>query len=176
MIVLLSKLKSQAKLLRSRNLLQKPLQITCPMTVILPFLQILRTVPTSLGVNTPRSSDSDVKRAISRLCSTKPIGPHEIPNFIIKGCCEIFIPFLRYIFNLTLSTGRFLLLWKHTAVIPVFKQSSTALVVNYRRISILNKCSEALYPITFFNFKSKLLRNQQGFLKSKSTATNLITY
>jgi hypothetical protein len=40
-------------------------------------------------LNIPYISDSDVQRAISRLRSTKCVGPDEIPNFIIKGCSEV---------------------------------------------------------------------------------------
>jgi hypothetical protein len=37
-------------------------------------------------LNTPYISDSEVQRAISRLRSTKCVGPDKIPDFIIKGC------------------------------------------------------------------------------------------
>jgi hypothetical protein len=49
----------------------------------------------------------------------------EIPNFIIKGCADIFIPLLRHIFNLSLSTGKFPSLWKHATVVPVFKKRNS---------------------------------------------------
>jgi hypothetical protein len=52
-------------------------------------------------------SDLDVKQPISCLCSTKCIRPDEVPNFIIKGCFEIFAPLLSHIFNLSVLTGSF---------------------------------------------------------------------
>jgi hypothetical protein len=41
-------------------------------------------------LNIPHTSKPDVKRSISRLRSTKCVGPGEDPNFITKGCSEIF--------------------------------------------------------------------------------------
>jgi hypothetical protein len=81
---------------------------------------------------------TDVKRAISHLRWTKSVGPDEIPNFIIKGSSDIFIPLLRHIFNLSLSIGKFPSSWKQVAVVPILKKGNRALVVNYRSISILN--------------------------------------
>jgi hypothetical protein len=69
-------------------------------------------------------------------------GTGEIPNFIMKGCSEIFTPLLRHIFNLSLLTGKFPSLWKQAALIPIFKEGNRALVGNYRPISILNNFSE----------------------------------
>jgi hypothetical protein len=87
---------------------------------------------------------------------------------------------LRHIFNLSLSTGKFPSLWKQAAVIPIFEKGNRALLVNYRPISILNNFSKIFESIIHdhlsFHFKFKLHLNQHGFLKSKSTATNLVTY
>jgi hypothetical protein len=128
-------------------------------------------------LNVPYIYDSDVKCAISHLRSTKSVGPDEIPNFIIKGCSDIFIPLLRHIFNLSLSTGKFPSLWKQAAVVPIFKKGNR---VNYRPISILNNFSKIFESIIHdhlsFHSKFKLHTNEHGFLNSKSTATNLVTY
>jgi hypothetical protein len=109
--------------------------------------------------------------------STKSAGPDEIPNFIIKVCSDIFIPLLHHVFNLSLSTMKFPSLWKQAAVIPIFKRT---LVVNYIPTSISNNFSKFFESIIHhhisFHFKFKLHPNQHGFLKSKYTATNLLTY
>jgi hypothetical protein len=61
--------------------------------------------------------DSDIRRAIRRLKSTKLVGPNGIPSFIIKGCSEIFVPVIKHIFNLRLSNGFFSSLWKESAAV-----------------------------------------------------------
>jgi hypothetical protein len=165
------KLKLETKLLCSRKILQKPLQSTFPTYLIYPLLLILRTILTSLV----RFSEYSLyfwltlSETLSRLRSTKCVGPDEIPNFKIKGCSEIFTPLLRHIFNLSLLTGKFTSLWKQSAVISIFKTRNRALAVNYRPISILKSFSGIFVSITHdhlsFNFKSKLHPNQHDFVK-----------
>jgi hypothetical protein len=58
-------------------------------------------------LNVPFVFDSDVRREIRRLKSTKSVGPDDIPSFIIKACSEIFVPVLKHIFNISLSNGVF---------------------------------------------------------------------
>jgi hypothetical protein len=114
----------------------------------------------SYFLNIPHVSDSDTERAISRLRSTKCVGPDEIPNFIIKGCSEILTPFLCHIFNLSLLTVKFPSLWKKAAGVPIFKKGNRALVGNYRPMSNLNNFSKIFESIIHdhlsFYFKFKL--------------------
>jgi hypothetical protein len=166
------------KLLRSSNLLQNPQQTTFPPFLTHPLLHTRNNsdLTSSDFLNIPYISDSDVTRAISRLRSTKCVRPHEIPNFIITGCCEIFTPLLRYIFNLSLLTGKFPSLGKQAAVVPTFKNGNTALVGNYRPTSILNNFSKisesSFHNHLYFDFKSKLHPNQHGSVKPKYTINN----
>jgi hypothetical protein len=71
-------------------------------------------------------------------------------------------------------------LWKQAAVVPVFKKGKTSSVGNYRPITILNNFSKVFEfikhdHVSYF-FKSKLSSSQHGFIKSKSTFTNLVTF
>jgi hypothetical protein len=43
-------------------------------------------------------SDFDVQNAIKRLRPTKAVGLDGIPSYVIKGCSEMFVPVLRFIF------------------------------------------------------------------------------
>jgi hypothetical protein len=128
-------------------------------------------------VKVPLIFDSDVKQAFHRLKSTKCVGLDDIPSFIIKGCSEIFVPVLKHIFNLSLSNGIFLSLWKDEAAVPIFKKGSSALVTNYIPISLLNNPSKVFEIIIHDHFSyyliSKLQPSQHGFITPKSTVTNL---
>jgi hypothetical protein len=125
-------------------------------------------------------SDSDVFKAIKRVGPSKSVGIDKIPAFIVNGCSEIFIPFLKFIFNLSLSERSFPTLWKQAAVIAVLKKANGASVYNYRPISILNAFSKifefVIQEHVSYCFKSKLNPSQHGFMKSKSTATNRVCY
>jgi hypothetical protein len=86
----------------------------------------------------------EVSKAMKRLKPTYCVGLDDIPSFIIKGCSDIFIPLLAYIFNLSGSSETLPSLWKEIAVVPVFKKDSSAMVSNYRPmcIYILNNLSK----------------------------------
>jgi hypothetical protein len=80
-------------------------------------------------------SNSDVQNAIKRLRPSKSVGLDGIPCFVIKGCSEMFVPVLRFIFNLSLSQNTFPNVWKQAAIVPVFKKGKTSSVGNYRPIA-----------------------------------------
>jgi hypothetical protein len=48
-------------------------------------------------------SDSDVIKAIQLVRPSKSVGVDDVPEFIIKGCTDIFVPIIKHIFNLILS-------------------------------------------------------------------------
>jgi hypothetical protein len=132
-------------------------------------LLIYSNFPPSLDfLNPPCFSDSDVEEAIFRLCSTKCIGPDEIPNFIIKGCSHIFTSFLRQTFSDSF-TWKFLSLCKQSDVASIFKKGNRTLVNNYRSILIVNNSSKIFRSIyILFNFEFEPHPNQYIFVKSNS--------
>jgi hypothetical protein len=48
-----------------------------------------------------------------------------VPSFVVKGCTEIFIPVLNFIFNLTLHQTTFPHMWKESAVVHVSKKGKS---------------------------------------------------
>jgi hypothetical protein len=97
---------------------------------------------------------------------------------IIKGCSVFFIPILRHIFNLSLSQQYLPIVWKESAVVPIFKRGSHAAVSNYRPILFLSNFSKLFEFITHDHVLhyAKLNPSQHGFTKSRSTVTNLLTF
>ena len=65
-------------------------------------------------------------------------------------------------------------------VVPIFKRGEREHVENYRPISILSvfgKIFESLiYPLIYAQFKSSISDHQHGFIKGRSTTTNLVAY
>jgi hypothetical protein len=56
---------------------------------------------------------------------------------MLKIVANIIAPSLTYIFNLSLSTGIFIDIWKNARVNPTYKEGSRRNMGNYRPISIL---------------------------------------
>jgi hypothetical protein len=95
---------------------------------------------------------SDTHKAIKRLRPSKSVGIDGIHAFIIKGCSDILMPVLKFIFNLIFSQPILPTLWKQVTIILNFKKRKTTLMNNYRRISVLStlpKYSKLTYKSTF---------------------------
>jgi hypothetical protein len=123
-------------------------------------------------------SNSDVHNTMKRLQPTKSVRLDGISSYVTKGCSEIVVPVLKFIFNLSPSQNTFPNLWKQAAVVR-FQKGTTSSVGNYRPIAILSnffKVSELIiHDISHF-LKSKLNPSQNDFIKSKSTITNSVNF
>jgi hypothetical protein len=128
----------------------------------------------------PSISEFDILRAIKRLKPSKSAGPDDISSFIIKGCSTIFASLLKYSFELSLSQEHFPTQCKIVITVPILKKSNSSFVSNYRPISLLNNFSKVFEFVVHsqmsYYFTSKLNPNQHGFVKMKSTTTNLVAY
>ena len=84
---------------------------------------------------------------------------------------------LRILFNISLSTNSFPKMWKEVKICPVFKKGNTSDIKNYRPIATLScpaKIFESIIYKHIYNYvRNKISHRQHGFLKNKSTATNL---
>ncbi|CAK1592771.1 unnamed protein product [Parnassius mnemosyne] len=126
------------------------------------------------------SHKKTVYKYLKRLDKNKGAGPDRIhPVFINICACSLSKP-LTIIFNESLRSGVFPEKWKITKVVPVFKNGDSKNVINYRPISILSAFSKifeaVVYPYLSSYFKPYLSENQHGFVKNRSTITNLISY
>jgi hypothetical protein len=69
---------------------------------------------------------------------------------------------------------------KQAAIIPVLKKSKSTSVSYYRPISLLSNFSKIFEFVIYDNVshyhKSKISHHQDGFSKTKSTSTSLVTY
>lgn len=139
--------------------------------------------PTLLGVpclSLTSFTPQDVMSALNKLKPKRSIGSDNIPPYILKGCSELFVEPLLFIFNLVLSSSIFPTRWKHAKIIPIFKKGERDIIKNYRPISILPapvKVFESILYLKLFNHVKKYLSNRQhGFVPGKSINSNLLNF
>lgn len=123
---------------------------------------------------------NEVEIAIKKLKSKSTAGPDMIPPFIIKGCANILIDPLLYIYNLSIKTSLFPSAWKVSRVCPVLKSGHRSAITNYRPISILSSVAK-VFEFILYNRMSIFIKQiisecQHGFVPNRSTVTNLINF
>ena len=98
----------------------------------------------------------------------------------LKRCAQTLVIPLQILYNASLKSGTFPSKWKPSYIIPIFKSGSRNSIENYRGISILSafgKLFESL--VTNFltaQFSNYISPKQHGFMKSRSTSTNLLEF
>lgn len=104
-----------------------------------------------------------------------------LSNHILKQIIDYILVPLVHIFNLSLSTGIFPNLFKHTLIIPLYKNGEKQNCSNYRPISLtytLSKVLEKCLKTRLYNFLEKsniFSENQFGFRQNKGTSIALQT-
>lgn len=122
----------------------------------------------------------DILSKIKLIDVNKGAGPDQIPPSFVKRCGKELCTPLCIIFNKSLTNGVFPDRWKIAHIIPIFKSGDKSRCENYRPISILSyfaKLFESLVNTHLYNhFKPLISENQHGFVKGRSTVTNLLVY
>lgn len=125
-------------------------------------------------------SDRDIMTKIKLLDASKGAGPDQIPPSFVKRCGKELCTPLSIIFNKSLTNGVFPSRWKMAHIVPIFKNGDKSRCENYRPISILScfaKLFESLVHTQLYShFKPLIPENQHGFIKGRSTVTNLLVY
>ena len=131
------------------------------------------------NLNSVEISRKDITDGLSNLKVDRSAGPDGIPNIFLVNCASSLDFPLFLIFNKSLSTGVFPMAWKKSKIIPIFKKGSKNLITNYRPISILSaipKLFEQLVaPCITRAFENAFAPEQHGFVRHKSTVSNLAT-
>lgn len=107
-------------------------------------------------------------------------GHDRIPSFIVRDCKHVFVTPLSILFNLSLKTHTFPEVWKLAKICPVLKGGDASVMTNYRAISILCNFAKvfemSVYTCIYPLLQDSISLHQHGFVKSRSTATNLVTF
>ena len=120
----------------------------------------------------------DIRIILDHLDVSKATGPDNIPGRVLKECAREIAPSLTKLCNLSLSLGEFPSQWKRANVVPVYKKGDRNLCDNYRPVSLLCITSKILEKAVFNKLSdillSKLSKIQHGFLRGRSTITQLL--
>lgn len=134
-----------------------------------------QTSLTSVHINT-----DSVTEKIQRLKDDYSSGPDGLPAIVLKKCVESLVQPLTALFQLSISRGIFPQLWKDSYIIPIHKHGNKNEVSNYRpiaKLSCIPKLFESIvYDNLFFHCKQIFSSKQHGFLKGRSTTTNLTEF
>lgn len=122
----------------------------------------------------------EVFKQLGSLDIKKGAGPDGIPNIFLKGCAAGLCEPITHIFNKSVKTGVFPKQWKLSYITPIHKSGTRSNVANYRPVciqsSIAKLFEKIILPQVTFTFKNVISTKQHGFIKGRSTSTNLYTY
>lgn len=125
-------------------------------------------------------SQNDVLLALEKLDVSKGPGTDNIPPLFLRECADSLLTPLTIIFNKSLSESTFPEAWKSASITPIFKAGNNRAVENYRGVSILcclAKVFEQLVHEVLYAASRPLISDfQHGFVKRRSTTTNLMSY
>jgi hypothetical protein len=125
-------------------------------------------------------TEQKVLASIKNCKSSFAAGPDGLHSFFLKRIgLQIARP-LALIFNLSMETGVLPKMWLEALIVPTAKSRKRHLVTEYRPISLTCVCSKLMESIvrdevaSFLNKNSLLTPHQHGFMKKKSTFTQLL--
>ena len=121
-----------------------------------------------------------ILKAAKKLKNNCVAGPDDVPAFIIKDSISCLLVPLCHIFNLILETGSYPTIWKSSRLCPVHKSGDRNKIDNYRPIALLCNFAKlfesVLSDIMYSHVRNGIIVEQHGFLKGKSTTTNLYEF
>lgn len=142
------------------------------------FSYMNSTAQTSL-THVDISLDSVIDK-IHKLNDDYSSGPDGFPAIVLKKCFQSLAHPLTALFQLSISSGIFPKIWKESFIIPIHKKGGKSDISNYRpiaKLSCIPKLFESIvYDSMYFHCKPIFSEVQHGFLKGRSTTTNLTDF
>lgn len=115
------------------------------------------------------------------LPSKNSTSPDNIPYIVLKNCADSLAPILTDLFRSILDDGHIPAIWQKSIIIPIYKKGEKTDPKNYRPISLTSTVCRVFERILhekiteFLNKKSFFNENQFGFLKNRSTTSQLLS-
>lgn len=131
-------------------------------------------------LDTVELSYSEVHTILKQLDPNSAMGVDGLHPHLLKSCAAALSHPLHIIFCQSLTEGKLPLPWKHSLIVPIFKNGSRHDPKNYRPVSLTSvpcKCLErvifkGLY--SFFSENNILTEEQYGFRPGRSTEDQLL--
>ena len=134
----------------------------------------------SICLNDLNLSLPDIESFLNYCPDTSNTGPDNIPSFVLSHCSDIISPLVYDLFAWILKHKNWPSQWKTSFVTPLYKSDARNDITNYRPISILPRISlileRILFNFTYPKVRHLIKRQQHGFMKSRSTISQLIIY
>lgn len=122
-------------------------------------------------------SESKVLRLLKKLDPSKSAGPDNLSAPFIINTAEALAKPVSLLFTRSLRECCVPNVWKRAYITPVFKKGSRSIISNYRPISKLCLLAKALEDVVYEQLypaiSSSLHPSQHGFLRGRSTVSNL---
>ena len=144
---------------------------------------VAHSAPLQCEVSTIRLSDlslslSDVRYLLECSDDSNAVSADGIPSFLLYQCSNILCTPVFELFNWILKNQHWPDIWKQANVTPLHKSGAHNDIANYR--PILPRLSLILERILFNNIYPKIRHlvklEQHGFMKSRSTVSQMIMY
>ena len=127
----------------------------------------------------PPVMEEDIIKIMAKFKNKFTAGPDMVPSFMVRDCRFVLAKPLESIINLSIRSGIFPRLWKIARICPIHKKGDKAVLTNYRPISILSNFAkvyeQVLQSVIYNNTRSYFSPHQHGFIRGRSTVTNLAT-
>ncbi|CAK1594921.1 unnamed protein product [Parnassius mnemosyne] len=134
----------------------------------------------SLELTAPYLNMDQILNIMKSVDDNKGSGPDGVPSLFMKACADELVTPIYLIFKKSLQSGLFPDVWKSAKVVPIHKADNVEVVGNNRPISIpstLCKIFESLvYPVLQKHMNHYLTEWQHGFVRFRSTCTNLTLF
>lgn len=150
---------------------------------VVPVAEEATAGPSMLGVdcfNIKQITEYEVCLAIKNLKSKSTSGPDFLPQYLFKGCSDILIKPLTFLYNLCLKTCTFPEKWKTTKITPIFKSGKQSQIINHRPVAVLSVPAKIFEMVINKYLIHHILTHisdiQHGFLPKRSVNTNLLNF
>ena len=124
-------------------------------------------------------TEQEVLKELNSINTSKAPGPDGLTTHVLKACAAPLVSPITTLFNQSLQTGKIPSDWRKANVVPIHKKGPKTDPMNYRPISLLPIISKIMERCIFNHIipllTPKITSLQHGFMKGKSTLTQLMT-